>query len=308
MTRIKIGIVGLGKIAHDQHVPVLQSSDAYELVGVADVRTQLSGVPSFGDLGSLAIGVPDLAAVALCTPPQVRYEIARDALQRGLHVLLEKPPAISVSEVQALKEIANRNKRVLFAAGHSRYAPAVSPARSWISTRQVRRVTVSWKEDVRVWHPGQRWIWRAGGLGVFDPGINALSILTDILPGQLALTEAELHVPSNCETPIAARLSLSDSRGAPIEAAFDFRQHGPQTWDIVVDTHDGSLILSMGGKRLSVAGVPTAIDGTSEYRALYAKFAELVHTGRCDVDIMPLQLVADAFLCGSRIEEPPFID
>ena len=174
--------------------------------------------------------------------------------------------------------------------------------------RQVRRVTISWKEDVRIWHPGQRWIWRAGGLGVFDPGINALSILSDILPGRLALTEAQLYVPSNCETPIAARLSLSDSRGAPIGAAFDFRQQGPQTWDIVIDTNDGSLILSMGGKHLNIAGVPAAIDNTPEYWALYAKFAELVRAGRCDVDIVPLQLVADAFLCGSRVEEPPFIE
>jgi D-galactose 1-dehydrogenase len=308
MTPIKIGIVGFGKIAHDQHVPAIQSNDAFELVGVADIRTQLSGVPRFGDLESLATGMPDLVAVAVCTPPQVRYEIARNALERGLHVLLEKPPGISVSEVQALAEIANRNQLALFTSWHSRYAPAVAPARALISTRQVRRVTISWKEDVRVWHPGQRWIWRAGGLGVFDPGINALSILTHILPGPLALTEAELHVPSNCETPIAAWLSLRTSHGAPIEMELDFRQPGPQTWDIAIDSNEGPLTLSMGGKRLSVADVPAASEDTSEYRALYARFAELVRTRRCDVDIAPLQLVADAFLCGRRIEETPFVE
>lgn len=308
MTPTKIGIVGLGKIAHDQHVPAIRSSGAFELVGVADVRTQLSSVPSFSNLGSLARGVPDLSAVALCTPPQVRYAIARDALERGLHVLLEKPPGISVSEVRALEEIAHRNKLALFASWHSRYAAAVAPARAWISTRRIRRVAVSWKEDVRVWHPGQQWIWRAGGLGVFDPGINALSILTHILPGRLALAYAELNVPSNCETPIAARLSLNNSHEAPIEVELDFRQQGPQSWDIVVDTNEGSLILSMGGKRLSIAGVPTAIDEIPEYHAVYAQFAELVRASRCDVDVTPLQLVADAFLCGHRIEGQPFVE
>jgi D-galactose 1-dehydrogenase len=45
-------------------------------------------------------------------------------------------------------------------------------------------VNVIWREDVRVWHPGQDWIWQPGGLGVFDPGINALSIITHILPAR----------------------------------------------------------------------------------------------------------------------------
>ena len=46
----------------------------------------------------------------------------------------------------------------------------------------MKRLLVTWKEDVRHWHPGQQWIWEAGGFGVFDPGINALSIVTKIMP------------------------------------------------------------------------------------------------------------------------------
>lgn len=308
MTPIKIGIVGLGKIARDQHIPAIRSSDAFELAGAADVRTDLSDLPSFASLESLAEGVPGLAAVALCTPPQVRSEIARQALERGFHVLLEKPPGISVSEVQMLAEIAARKKLTLFTSWHSRHAPAVERARSWIATRQIRRVTVSWKEDVRVWHPGQQWIWRAGGLGVFDPGINALSILTHIIPGPLALRDADLHTPSNCETPIAARLTLSNVHGVPIGMELDFRQQGPQTWNILVDSDEGVLTLSMGGKRLNIAGAAVDVDDTPEYWRLYAQFAHLVRARRSDVDIAPLQLVADAFLCGRRIEEPAFIE
>lgn len=40
----------------------------------------------------------------------------------------------------------------------------------------------TWKESIRRWHPGQEWILAAGGFGVFDPGITALSILTAVLP------------------------------------------------------------------------------------------------------------------------------
>jgi predicted dehydrogenase len=308
MTRIKIGLVGVGKIAQDRHLPTLRLSDAFELVGVVDLKTQPAEVPSFTDLQSLVKAVPDLAAVSLCTPPQVRHDLAREALQRGLHVLLEKPPGVTVNEVQALVQIAQRNKVSLFASWHSRYAPGVAPARSWISKRQVRRVAVSWKEDVRLWHPGQKWIWSPGGLGVFDPGINALSILTHIIPGDLIVREAELRFPSNCSTPIAARLSLSDPAGAPLGMDLDFLQVGAQTWDIDVDTDEGALKLSMGGKLLSVAGVPASVIDVPEYRALYSHFAELVDARRCDVDLAPLQLVADAFLCGRRIEAIPFVE
>ena len=308
MKPIKIGIVGLGKIAQDQHIPTLQKSSAFELAGIASPENHLDGVPSFRDLASLSQGVPGLTAVAVCTPPQVRYAIARDALQRGFDVLLEKPPGISVTEVQALAEVARRHQRTLFAAWHSRYAPAVASARSFLLTHPIRRVAVSWKEDVRVWHPGQQWIWRAGGLGVFDPGINALSILTHIVPGALALTDAELQFPSNCATPIAARLLLKDLHGALMEVELDFRQQGPQTWDIVVEANEVSLLLSMGGKHLSIAGVPSDTPGTPEYQAMYAHFAHLVRARECDVDVAPLQLVADAFLCGQRIAVSPFVE
>ena len=61
-------------------------------------------------------------------------------------------------------------------------------AREWLRTRELRRGRITGKEDVHFWHPGQRWIFEPGGFGVFDPGINALSILTDILPREADLS------------------------------------------------------------------------------------------------------------------------
>ena len=308
MAKIKIAIVGLGKIARDQHVPTLNASGAFDLAGVASPHHSLDGVPSFRDIEALLNAVPDVAAVALCTTPQVRYDIARAALERGRHVLLEKPPGVTVSEVRALADFAERKGVVLFASWHSRFARAVEPARAWLAGRKILGVTVAWKEDVRVWHPGQPWIWRAGGLGVFDPGINALSILTHIIPGGLVLKSAELSFPSNCETPIAARLLLADSLGAVTHIELDFLQTGLQTWDIDVETDAGRLKLSMGGTVMSVDGKPVDTPQSTEYANLYAHFADLVRKRCVDVDYAPLQLVADAFLCGRRVEAEPFIE
>jgi len=308
MARIKIAIVGLGKIARDQHIPSLRSSDAFELIAVASPHGKLDGVPSFGDIETLLQAIPDVAAVALCTTPQVRYEIARFALEHGRHVLLEKPPGVTVSEALALTELARQKGVALFASWHSRHARAVEPARVWLAGRKILSATITWKEDVRVWHPGQPWIWQAGGLGVFDPGINALSILTRIVPGALALTSAELSYPSNCQTPIAARLSLKGPRGAMTYVELDFLQTGPQTWNIDVETDGGRLGLSMGGSVMTLDGEPVETAQTAEYPALYAHFAELVRRRDIDADYAPLQLVADAFLCGRRVEVEPFVE
>jgi D-galactose 1-dehydrogenase len=308
MGKIKIAIVGLGKIARDQHIPSLLLSDAFELIGVASPHHQLDGMPSFGDLPALLHAVPEVEAVALCTTPQVRYELARYALERGRHVLLEKPPGVTVSEVLALIDLAKQQGVGLFASWHSRHARAVETARIWLAGRKIHGATITWKEDVRVWHPGQPWIWQAGGLGVFDPGINALSILTRIIPGALALKRAELSYPRNCETPIAARLLLADSHGAAVQIELDFRQTGRQTWDIEVDTDAGRLHLSSGGATMTVNGQVVETTECSEYGSLYAHFATLVRGRAIDVDCAPLQLVADAFLCGRRVEVEPFVE
>jgi D-galactose 1-dehydrogenase len=308
MAKIKIAIVGLGKIARDQHVPSLHPSAAFELVAVASPHGKLDGVAHFSDIETLLRAMPEVTALALCTPPQVRYDIARFALQQGRHVLLEKPPGVTVSEVLALAELAKQRRVTLFASWHSRHARAVEPARDWLTRRKILKVEIIWKEDVRVWHPGQTWIWKAGGLGVFDPGINALSILTGIIPGTFALKSAELSFPRNCETPIAARLLLTGPRGAMTHAALDFLQTGAQTWDIDVETDAGRLSLSMGGTVMAVDNKPVATVPTTEYANLYTHFAELIHRGRVDVDIAPLQLVADAFLCGRRVDVEPFLE
>jgi D-galactose 1-dehydrogenase len=223
-------------------------------------------------------------------------------------VLLEKPPGVTVSEVLALIDAARKKNLALFASWHSRHARAVEPARKWLAERKVISAAVNWKEDVRIWHPGQKWIWKAGGLGVFDPGINALSILSRIIPSSLLLKDAELSFPANCETPIAAQLALECSDGASVRVHLDFLQTGPQTWDIELETDAGRLTLSMGGTQMSVDGKPVDVAPSDEYPNLYAHFADLVHQRRIDADVAPLQLVADAFLCGRRVEAAPFVE
>lgn len=299
---VRVAVVGLGKIASDQHLPAVLNDQRFGLAAtVSPDRDGLDGVPHFRSLDDLLEHGPACDAVALCTPPQVRHRLAAQAIAAGRHVLLEKPPGATLSAVETLLVRARRAHTTLFAAWHSRFAAGVAPARAWLRERHVQRVTISWREDVRTWHPGQAWIWEPGGLGVFDPGINALSIATAILPDAMALDEATLWVPSNRAAPIAARLGGHTTAGAPVLVDLDWRQTGPQTWDIDIDTDLGRLHLSHGGARLRLPDGTGGHDPDREYAAIYARFHELIRAGDSDVDLVPLRLVADAFLSG-RLE------
>jgi D-galactose 1-dehydrogenase len=308
MAPVRIGIVGVGKIARDQHLPVLSASDEFELVAVASRNASVEGVPSYAALGEMLRAHPELDAVSLCTPPQGRHALAAEALAAGKHVMLEKPPAATLSEIEDLRLRAGGVRRTLFATWHSRYAPCVEPARDWLAERELRAVRIDWREDVRRWHPGQAWIWEPGGMGVFDPGINALSIATRVLPRPFFLTEGVLRFPANRQAPVAADLVFRDALGVRIDVGLDWLQTGPQTWDIRVETDRGTLLLGMGGSRMAVDDETVCEAAEAEYAGLYRRFARLVREGRSDVDVSPLRHVADAFLSSRRETVEPFIE
>lgn len=306
-TPIRMGLVGLGKIARDEHLPAIARTPGAALVAVASRNARAEDVDCFPDLQSMLAAEPGLDAVIMCQPPQARYEAARTALLAGKHVFLEKPPGATLSEVEMLVELARRQGVTLFASWHSRWSAPVAALKAWCAARTIRRVTINWKEDVRRWHPGQDWIWQAGGFGVFDPGINALSILTEVVRDRIRLIDARLSVPANRAAPIAADLAMETGSGAPVSAAFDWRQTGPQTWEIVVEAQEGRYVFAQGDDD-AVAGQPAESAVAAEYRAMYLHFVELVRAGRSDVDVAPLQLVADAFMRGSVEATEPFED
>ncbi|UXC90527.1 Gfo/Idh/MocA family oxidoreductase [Sphingobium sp. RSMS] len=305
---IRAGLVGLGKIARDQHLPAIAKTGGIDLVAVASRNARGEGVNNYPDLDAMLAGEPDMDAVILCQPPQVRYQAARQAILAGKHVFLEKPPGATVSEVEALIALARAQGVTLYASWHSRYAAAVAQAKAWVAERTIRHIDIQWREDVRHWHPGQPWIWEAGGFGVFDPGINALSILTEIVPEPVTMLSASLEVPENRDAPIGAALSMATASGATVEAVFDWRQTGPQTWDIAVETANGSLLLSEGGNMLRLDGEIQIKAPDEEYPAMYRRFVGLVEDRAIDADIAPLRLVADAFLCGRHCPTTAFED
>lgn len=305
----RIAVVGIGKIARDQHLPCIAKNRNFQLVAGVSRNGSLDNVPCFNTLAELRKSGIKVDAVALCTPPSVRLAMAREAMDAGWHVLIEKPPTPTVGELLAMEAYARKKKRVLYATWHSRYNKSVDEAKKRLKGKHVNFMRVTWKEDVNRWHPGQEWIWQPGGFGVCDPGINALSIVTKILPEPVFVDHATIEVPANAATPIGADIVFKRGDGAPAElsAVFDWRQRGEQTWEIDVGTKDGmALQLKNGGSVLVINGKTVHEAKLEEYEMIYAKFARLLKQKKSDVDASPLQLISDCFMLGKPVVVPAF--
>ena len=301
---IRLGLVGAGKIARDQHMAVIASNGSFKLVATADPHNSFADVQSYPSLGAMIAGA-ELDAVTISTPPGVRHELASEAIAAGLHLLLEKPPSATVTEALDLESRARKAGVTIFAAWHSREAAAVGAAQAWLANRQIISAKIEWKEDIRRWHPGQDWLLEAIGFGVFDPGINAFSILTAIMPMPIAVHAADLTIPEGRGAPISATIGIVAGESVPISVELDLLCEDEQRWTIEVHTEDSQMLLRDGGAAMVIDGRETS-GPDREYPALYARFATLIGARQSDLDVRPLQLVADACMIGTRRIGPAF--
>ena len=301
MQPIKIAIIGFGKIAQDQHVPSILGNPRFELVATSS-RSGQGLDPVFADWRELLQKVEGLQAVAITTPPEPRYDIARECALAGLHCLLEKPPTAGLAQINDLACVAQTQRVSLYTTWHAQHHSTVEAAAKALSGKRIKSMTILWHEDVHKWHPGQQWIWDAGGFGVFDPGINAFSIATKIFPGGLFVQSAELSVPQNAQTPIAAEIVFSSPEAdGPLTASLDWRREQGEEWTITIEASDGTRVrLEDGGSTLLINGEKTTDDGPGEYPDIYRQFADLIDDRSSKVDVAPFRLVADCLLVGSR--------
>ncbi|MEQ9434993.1 Gfo/Idh/MocA family oxidoreductase [Hyphomonas sp.] len=292
---IRIAIVGIGKIARDQHIPAILSNPDFELVALISRSIPTTDFPVFASLEAAFDAGVAIDAVAICTPPSARTAACHAAASHGCAILLEKPPAGTGMEALTLKQIAYEAGVQIFASWHSRFAPMIEAAGEWCASHRLQSGQITWYEDAAKWHPGQDWLWRAGGFGVFDPGINALSILSALYPVTWQVQHARLHVPENVEMPVRAQFDLS-TEASTISVDFDFRSTSTETWSIHLVAQTGATLdIVDGGAGVSIDGAQVAHGKSQEYAGIYRRFSELVKMGASDFDISPLAIVEDVF-------------
>ena len=151
MDKIRLGLVGCGGMG-TRHLYGLQELaqtpfNNVELAALCDIRRdnaelaaaeaeKLLGVRPeiFTDLEEMVRRVPDLAAVDVVTDPSVHHEVVCQALDLGLHVLVEKPMAITVGACRKMLEAAERSGRILSVAENFRRDPSARLVRHLLDT------------------------------------------------------------------------------------------------------------------------------------------------------------------------------
>ena len=310
MAKRSIAIIGVGKIAQDQHLPVIENSEDFEVAATVSTRgVAPKGLPVFKTPGELYAAMPEISVVSICTPPGIRHQYVREALDAGKDVMMEKPPTTTISEFDDLIAHAKRLDRVLYQTWHSQYNPAVDRAKAILAEQGVTSARIDWRESVRKWHPGQDWVWEPGGFGVCDPGINALSIFTKVMPYPVFVAASKLTFPANRQTPIDAEITFKSGQAHQpvLSAGFNWLEKNGEVWTIRFETGTGDVVLLEGGGRtLRINGEVVLQHGDGEYAAMYDHFADLLDRHETDVDAAPLRLMADVFLMGARINGPDF--
>lgn len=130
MDKLKIGIIGVGGIAQGRHIPAFTAmSDKVELVAVHDVNQALAeSVAEQHHISHVCMDYNEMFsyvdAVTICTPNKFHAEISIAALQAGVHVLCEKPMAMTPTECEAMVTAARKHNKLLSIAYHYRYTEA----------------------------------------------------------------------------------------------------------------------------------------------------------------------------------------
>ena len=251
MKPIRIAIIGFGKIAADQHVP-----------SIAGNRARAGR-----DLEPLgARRRPDLHRLARTDPQRRRprsggdHHAARAALRDRPRMHPRRAPLPARKAADHRRSPRSQTSNALPRRSRSRCSRPGMRSTMRPSTQLRRRSPASassrwkscWHEDVHKWHPGQQWIWEPGGFGVFDPGINALSIATKIFPGGLFVEIRRAQVPGQRANADRRRHRLFEPRGRrAAHASLDWRRTEGEEWTIAIETSDGTTVrLENGGATL----------------------------------------------------------
>jgi predicted dehydrogenase len=143
---VRIGVVGLGWVGRARHIPTLRSDQRFRLVGVADRRGERAAevgkaIPGVREgkgarLADIA-WIDDVDAVSIATAPAAHHDLVCEALARGLHVITEKPFAMSVAEGQAMTAAAKAADRNLAIVHNFQFARSMQRLRADLDSGRI---------------------------------------------------------------------------------------------------------------------------------------------------------------------------
>ena len=154
MKKVRIGVIGAGSFASRRHIPVVIKSSNAELMALCrrdkemlrKVAEHFGCNNTFTDYKEMLDSV-EMDAVIIATPHALHYENARLALEKGLHVLIEKPMAVKSDEARELAKLAKDKGLVVVVAMNPPFWQHTNYVREIIKSGEIgeiEEVSISW--------------------------------------------------------------------------------------------------------------------------------------------------------------------
>lgn len=235
MKKVRIGIVGAGKISEVLHIPNTILSEYAELVTIADPNAQrleqfkrkLENVRFYENYRQM-LEKEDIDAVIVATPNALHAEVSIAALEKGKNVLVEKPMATNSEDALKMIEAAKKNKKVLMVNHSQRFFPHHIKAKEIVQSGvlgEIRLVkTMFGHAGPENWSPSAAWFFDKnvamfGALG--DLGVHKVDLIRYITG--LDIVEctgfiATLEKQASVEDVASAVLRLSNSALATLDS------------------------------------------------------------------------------------------
>jgi predicted dehydrogenase len=186
--RLRVGVIGGGAIAQVAHLPVLKKMRTVEVKAICDtdlpkaraLANRFGVNDAFDDIEDM-LRYESLDAVVICSPTHLHESHIQAALSAKLHVLVEKPLAMSAASAQKILRIVEKHDRVVMVGMNHRYRPDVQIVRSFVQSGElgtIESVRGSW----HVFRPGRTQLgWRqrkdqSGGGAILDLGLSILDL------------------------------------------------------------------------------------------------------------------------------------
>jgi predicted dehydrogenase/nucleoside-diphosphate-sugar epimerase len=262
---LRVAIVGCGAISRRFHLPVLSGHEGVRLVALVDHNVVMArGLADAYGVEAVLADTSDLTpetvdGVLVATPPSHHAPACIELARRGLHVLVEKPMAITQAEAVAMADAA-RLAGVTLATGYfRRLFPAVRLLRAALDRRTLGRVVGFDVEE------GDEYGWvlttlsnmrkdQGGGGVLIDIGSHVLDLLLYLFPGPFGVLESRDNSLGGVETDSLLRLRL-ERDGRPVEGRVELSRTRKLRNTLRVICERGTLELRVG-ERYEVAVIP----------------------------------------------------
>lgn len=282
-------MVGAGQIGQ-VYLEVLRTIQEANLAAVADSKsetvtaaTEAYGVIGYASVGEMLRGM-EIDAVVICTPPATHAEIARECLERSVHILCEKPLALSSEEAEGMIRAAEERGLLLMMASKFRYVPEVMKAKGVITAGVLGEI-ISF-ENAFCSYVDMRRRWNSvpttsGGGVIIDNGTHSADIVRYLLGPIREVLVARGRTAQDIEVEDTTCILVKTMSGAlgVIQLSWSYNRH----LDSFISVYGTSGTLHVGWKGMRYRLVDKADwvefgNGYNKVDAIRAQMLNFVHS------------------------------